>query len=43
MNRKKSWKVYKQELDTNVYNINLATLKDAAELATGDPVFCMKC
>lgn len=30
-------------MDTNVFKINMATLMDAAELATGDPVFCNAC
>ncbi len=34
---------YKQEIDTNVFLINLGCLKDSGELATGDPVFCSKC
>jgi RNase P subunit RPR2 len=32
-----------QEIDTNVYKIAFNTLKDNAELATGDPVFCEEC
>ena len=35
---KKRTNKYKQEVDTNVFKINMVTLKDAAELATGDPV-----
>lgn len=35
---------YRQEVDTNVYQIQLSCLKDAGvELATGDPVFCTSC
>jgi Sec23/Sec24 zinc finger len=34
---------YRQEVDTNVYQIQLACLKDAGELATGDPLFCKSC
>ena len=34
---------YKQEIDTNVFRIAFKTLKDKAELATGDPVFCKEC
>lgn len=36
-------KVFKQEVDVNVFNIRLSTLNEAGELATGDPVFCTKC
>ena len=36
-------RVFKQEIDTNVYKISLSTLKDVAELATGDPIFCLNC
>lgn len=32
-----------QELDTNVFRIGFATLKDKAEIATGDPTFCKTC
>jgi hypothetical protein len=41
--RKKEKAKYKQEVDTNVFLINLGCLKDSGELATGDPVFCTKC
>ena len=34
---------FKQELDTNVFKIEFATLKDKAEIATGDPLFCKQC
>lgn len=40
---KKPARVFKQEVDVNVQKINLATLQDAAELATGDPFFCSTC
>jgi hypothetical protein len=33
-------KTYKQEIDTNVKQISLACLKDAAEMVTGDPEIC---
>ena len=33
-------KVYKQEVDTNVFRIGMSTINEQAELATGDPVFC---
>ena len=36
-------RVYRQEIDTNVFKIQFGTLADAAELATGDPIFCKKC
>lgn len=35
--------MFKQEIDTNVFNITMATLKQGGELATGDPVFCKQC
>ncbi|CDW73759.1 type a von willebrand factor domain-containing protein [Stylonychia lemnae] len=34
---------YKQEVDTNVFQISMACLKDQSELATGDPCFCTNC
>lgn len=34
---------YRQEIDTNVFKIEFSTLKDKAELATGDPTFCQHC
>lgn len=34
---------YKQEVDTNVFQVQLSCLKDSGELATGDPVFCTQC
>ena len=34
---------YKQEVDTNVFLINMSCLKDSSEMATGDPVFCKTC
>jgi hypothetical protein len=40
---KQNARIFKQEVDVNVQKINLATLQDAAELATGDPVFCNQC
>ncbi len=33
----------KQEVDTNVIEIQLGTLEHAEQLATGEPVFCSKC
>lgn len=36
-------KIYQQEVDTNVYRIQLSCLKDAASMATGDPETCTKC
>jgi hypothetical protein len=41
--RKAPAKIYKQEVDTNVFNINMGTLKNDGEVATGDPIFCQKC
>lgn len=41
--RKAPGKVYKQEVDTNVFKIALSTLKNQAELASGDPVICKNC
>jgi len=38
-----SRKKYKQEVDTNVYQISLSCLKEESELATGDPVVCSFC
>lgn len=35
--------VYKAEADTNIYRVALSCLKDAAEMATGDPEECEKC
>jgi len=32
-----------QEIDTNVFSINMTTLKHGSELATGDPIFCKGC
>jgi len=31
---------YRQEVDTNVFNLALRVLKDEAEVASGDPIFC---
>jgi len=36
-------KEYRQEADTNIYRVALSCLKDAAEMATGDPEECEKC
>jgi len=33
----------KQEIDTNVFKIDFATLADKAEIATGDATFCKSC
>jgi len=41
--RKEPARVFQQEVDTNVFNISMATLKQGSELATGDPVFCGGC
>ncbi len=32
-----------QEVDTNVYEIQLSCLKEQGELAFGDPIFCKNC
>jgi hypothetical protein len=35
---------YRQEVDTNVFQISMGCLKDSSvELATGDPLFCSQC
>lgn len=34
---------FHQEIDTNVFSINMSTLKQGSELATGDPIFCTTC
>lgn len=36
-------KKFVQEVDTNVFSINMSTLKHGSEMATGDPVFCTSC
>ena len=41
--RKKPARKFRQEVDTNVFKIALGTLKNNAEIATGDPIFCKKC
>lgn len=41
--RKRSARKFVNEIDTNVFKIEFKTLKDNAELATGDPIFCQKC
>ena len=43
MGRARPARQYRQEIDTNVFKIEFSTLKDNAELATGDPTFCQKC
>lgn len=35
--------VYRQQVDTNIYQVALACLKDAAAMATGDPELCKTC
>jgi len=32
-----------QEIDTNVFSVNMSMLKQGSELATGDPIFCKGC
>jgi hypothetical protein len=34
---------FTREIDTNVFSINMGTLKQGSELATGDPIFCKGC
>jgi hypothetical protein len=34
---------FKAEVDTNIMSIALKVLKEDAELASGDPIFCQKC
>ena len=34
---------FRHEIDTNVISLNLHVLKEDAELAAGDPIFCDKC
>lgn len=36
-------RAFRQEIDTNIFKIEFSTLKEKAELATGDPTFCEKC
>ena len=36
-------KAYAAEVDTNIYQISLSNLKNAAEMATGDAELCSKC
>ena len=36
-------KSYKTQFDTNIFQIELGTLQNQAELATGDPYFCKEC
>jgi len=45
---KAAWKqaparVFRQEIDTNIFKIGFKTLQDNAELATGDPTECQRC
>lgn len=41
--RKRPARKFVNEIDTNVFKIEFKTLKDNAELATGDPIICEKC
>lgn len=43
MDGKKGKAKYKQEVDTNVFQIQLNCLKEGGEIATGDPIICEKC
>ena len=36
-------RIFRQEIDTNVFKIEFKTLSDQAELASGDPTVCQKC
>lgn len=36
-------RIFRQEIDTNVFKIEFKTLADQAELASGDPTICQKC
>lgn len=41
--KKGEGKKFVQEVDTNVFCLNLSTLKNASEIASGDPIFCTNC
>ncbi|CDW82116.1 type a von willebrand factor domain-containing protein [Stylonychia lemnae] len=41
--KKEKRRKHKQDVDTNVFQISMACLKDQGELATGDPYFCTNC
>ena len=43
MFKKAPARAFRQEIDTNIFKIEFNTLKEKAELATGDPTFCEKC
>ena len=34
---------FRQEIDTNVFKVNFASLNEKSEIATGDAVFCSSC
>lgn len=36
-------RVFRQEIDTNIFKIGFKTLADKADLASGDPYECAKC
>lgn len=36
-------RVFRQEIDTNIFKIGFATLADQAEMASGDPYVCQSC
>jgi hypothetical protein len=40
---KKAKKVFRQEFDTNVYEVAFACLEHKGDIATGDAEFCQKC
>jgi len=39
----KKQQVFRQEFDTNVFEVALACLEHKGQIATGDPEFCQKC
>ena len=41
--RKNKGRKFRQEVDTNIFKIAFSTLKQNAEIATGDPYFCKGC
>lgn len=36
-------KKHRQEVDTNVFQLTMKCLRDQAELASGDPIYCSNC
>jgi hypothetical protein len=41
--RRNKGRKFQQEIDTNIFKIGFSTLKENAEIATGDPTFCKGC